>query len=511
MGEIDIMNNCFSFRLKSLEIIGHPVLQDINIQFCDDDNLSDSFYTTCVIGPNGTGKSHLVSAIAMVFTDINRILNNEKRRTGYNFIVKYYLYGDLYCISSIRKFGRFSYYEVSESHFDYLYAEKNGNRINLGDLFLPNRIIASTMTTTDKFLAKTDNFYRYRGIRNESSVSTTGTRTIIRKTVSSLIECISSKNTFHDELRLLLNKLGLEEHLFISYGMRYKDIFLYPDITSDQIRHIFNNWSEYFTSRNTPPWGYQNFINTIQYDSIALEATAHFLSKKAVNNRHSWSVVKYDLMDNPTEFQNDALAIKTLTQLDLLSFPSISVVKNGSYFGMENSSSGETHLLCQFVGIMSDIQNESLILIDEPENSSHPDWQMNYIGWLKEIFRDYSNCHFIIATHSPLILANLKASESTIVRLSRDSMNSISDEGGMRNGCYSWTVDEILKEVMKMKSTHTKEYNIAMSEFECALYEEDGNKALKAFNQLKSMIRPENELLELLTIQMIGLNYTEND
>ena len=160
---------------------------------------------------------------------------------------------------------------------------------------------------------------------------------------------------------------------------------------------------------------------------------------------------------------------------------------------------------------MSDIQNESLILIDEPENSSHPDWQMNYIGWLKEIFRDYSNCHFIIATHSPLILANLKASESTIVRLSRDSMNSISDEGGMRNGCYSWTVDEILKEVMKMKSTHTKEYNIAMSEFERALDEEDGNKALKAFNQLKSMIRPENELFELLTIQMIGLNYTEND
>lgn len=28
--------------------------------------------------PNGIGKSHLVSAIAMVFTNIKRILNHEK-------------------------------------------------------------------------------------------------------------------------------------------------------------------------------------------------------------------------------------------------------------------------------------------------------------------------------------------------------------------------------------------------------------------------------------------------
>lgn len=37
-----------------------------------------------------------------------------------------------------------------------------------------------------------------------------------------------------------------------------------------------------------------------------------------------------------------------------------------------DSSSGETNLLCQFIGILSAIQEDSLVIIDEPENSAHP-------------------------------------------------------------------------------------------------------------------------------------------
>lgn len=212
-------------------------------------------------------------------------------------------------------------------------------------------------------------------------------------------------------------------------------------------------------------------------------------------------------MQNAWEFQRDASALRTLTQLDLVSFPSINVVKRGSAFGLADSSSGETHLLCQFIGIMADIRSGSLILIDEPENSSHPDWQMNYVGWLREIFKDYRDCHFIIATHSPLILANMKASESTIVRLRRDGeTNRISDEGGMEHGCYSWTVDEILQDVMEMKSSRTAEFKSAMTEFEKALDDDSKGRAKEAYKKLLGLIKPGNELLELLRIQMIGLS-----
>ena len=99
----------------------------------------------------------------------------------------------------------------------------------------------------------------------------------------------------------------------------------------------------------------------------------------------------------------------------------------------------------------------------------------------------------------------MKATESTIVRLKRNEGNRIMDEGGMEKGCYSWTVDEILQEVMEMKNSRTKEYQSAMADFEKALDNDDKEMAKKAYKRLIPLINPGNVLAELLRIQMIGL------
>lgn len=264
----------------------------------------------------------------------------------------------------------------------------------------------------------------------------------------------------------------------------------------------------FFTSRITPPWGFNTF-QKIRNDNEVLEKICRFLSKKSVEKKGRNSVLlKYDVMSDPYTFQQEAEAIRLLSQLDLLSFPSIQVFKKGVSYKFEESSSGETHLLCQFIGIMADIRHGSLVIIDEPENSCHPDWQMNYVGWLKSIFSLYSDCHFVIATHSPHILANMKASSSTIVRLKRRN-GQIFDDGGMEEGCYSWSVDEILQDVMEMKNIHTDEFNTAMKDFEKALDDDNREKANKAYEKLIPLIRPGNVLLELLRIQMIGLSKQE--
>ena len=494
-----------SFRLRRIQISGHPVLKEVDITLCDDANKTDAIYTTGIIGPNGTGKSHLMSAIATVFSEIRKVLDSRKTNRRFSFTVDYDYLGDSYSVSNIKRVGE-RYIELGLHHEEILYAAKNGKDIRLDDIFLPERVIASTMTVTDKFVAKTDSFYRYKGIRNERSASMTGTRTIIRKTVESLMDCMSSKSAFQEELRILLKNLGLEEHLHVSYGMRYKDLFLRPGITANGIRDIFDNWKERFPGRQNPPWGFNNYERSLKDDNDALEGAARFLSEKASGRNGEASIASYDLMQNAWEFQRDASALRTLTQLDLVSFPSINVVKRGSAFGLADSSSGETHLLCQFIGIMADIRSGSLILIDEPENSSHPDWQMNYVGWLREIFKEYRDCHFIIATHSPLILANMKASQSTIVRLRRDDeTNRISDEGGMEHGCYSWTVDEILQEVMEMKSSHPDDYNHALKSFEKAVQENNKKAADSSFGVLQEMINPNNVLLEMLKIQKAAI------
>lgn len=500
-----IMPNTTSFRLRRVQISGHPVLREVDITLCDDANETDALYTTGIIGPNGTGKSHVMSAIAIAFSEIRKAKDFEKTNRRFSFTVEYDYLGDSYCVSNIKRFGEFKIINHAGLNTETMYAIKNGQEIRLDDIILPERVIASTMTVTDKFVAKTDSFYRYKGIRNERSASMTGTRTIIRKTVESLMDCMSSKLAFQEELRILLKNLGLEEHLHVSYGMRYKDLFLRPGINAEGIRDIFDNWRERFPGRENPPWGFSNYERWLKNDYIALEEAARFLSEKASGRSGDAAIARYDLMQNAWEFQRDASALKTLTQLDLVSFPSINVVKKGTSFGLADSSSGETHLLCQFIGIMADIRSGSLVLIDEPENSSHPEWQMNYVGWLREIFKEYRDCHFIIATHSPLILANMKASESTIVRLKRNNTNRISDEGGMKHGCYSWTVDEILQEVMEMKSSHPDDYNHALKSFEKAVQENNKKAADSSFGVLQEMINPNNVLLEMLKIQKAAI------
>lgn len=496
--------NDFGFRLRSLKISGHPVLKDVQFIICDDNYSYENVYVSGIIGANGTGKSHLMATIATIFSEINKAKSNGNwgaRR--FTFDVEYDLYNDHYQIYNKRKVGD-SDITDKQIHHHYIISYKNGSRIDLEDVFLPDKVIVSTMTVADKFIARSDDFYKYRGIRNEHAVNVTGTRTLIRKTVSAIMDCMEAKAAFQSEMRILLDNLGLEKHLYIKYRLRYKDLFLHQDITVNKIKDIFDNWRSYFPGRSHAPWGYNNFLK-IRDDNDKLDCVVAFLIKHALKGDGRY-IASYDVVESPYEFRSDAEAIRILTQLDLISFPSVEVVKRGASYSLENSSSGETHILCQFIGIMAEIRPDSLILIDEPENSSHPNWQMNYVGWIRDIFKDYHNCHFVIATHSPLLLANLKSSESTIIRLTRNADGQIVSEGDYMAGCFSWTIDEILRDVMGIIKLHPDEYNIALNDFENALSRNSRKDANEAYSRLEKMIHPNNVLLELLKIQMIGVD-----
>ena len=68
----------------------------------------------------------------------------------------------------------------------------------------------------------------------------------------------------------------------------------------------------------------------------------------------------------------------------------------------EELSSGEQHFVIQLITLLIKAEPESLILIDEPELSYHPAWQMDYLKNLKRI-AEIGKFQFILATHSPQI------------------------------------------------------------------------------------------------------------
>ena len=68
----------------------------------------------------------------------------------------------------------------------------------------------------------------------------------------------------------------------------------------------------------------------------------------------------------------------------------------------EDLSSGEQHFVIQLITLLMEAELGSLILIDEPELSYHPAWQMDYLKNLREI-TEIGKFQFILATHSPQI------------------------------------------------------------------------------------------------------------
>lgn len=96
-------------------------------------------------------------------------------------------------------------------------------------------------------------------------------------------------------------------------------------------------------------------------------------------------------------FENKLRKIKVLKNIEITLF------KESNSFPLNHASSGELTLIASLIYISSNIDDNSVILIDEPENSLHPKWQVEYVKKLSELFYFYQP-KIIIATHSPLII-----------------------------------------------------------------------------------------------------------
>lgn len=77
--------------------------------------------------------------------------------------------------------------------------------------------------------------------------------------------------------------------------------------------------------------------------------------------------------------------------------------KNGRKISVKDASSGELTIIASLLFISNNITKDTVILIDEPENSLHPKWQIEYVKMLTELFYFYQP-KIIIATHSPLLI-----------------------------------------------------------------------------------------------------------
>lgn len=99
-------------------------------------------------------------------------------------------------------------------------------------------------------------------------------------------------------------------------------------------------------------------------------------------------------------------ASKTLEITKIFGFRFIADDADKTKIPLNSLSSGEKHLIIQVFELLFNAQQDTLVLIDEPELSLHMMWQMNYFKNIQEIAK-IRGFQYLIATHSPQIFNNM--------------------------------------------------------------------------------------------------------
>lgn len=102
----------------------------------------------------------------------------------------------------------------------------------------------------------------------------------------------------------------------------------------------------------------------------------------------------------------------------------VRLMKNDGSVTFRELSEGEQQLLTVLGLLRFTAENESLFLLDEPDTHLNPRWSVDYISYLKKFIssgvQQEETSHILLTTHNPLAIAELDREQVQILRLSKD-------------------------------------------------------------------------------------------
>lgn len=353
---------------------------------------------TVLVGKNGTGKSRLLNAIIL------KLIRDDS-------VIKRYM----------RRYSGVDLYEIENSKLEFEY--------------MPSNIIAISISPFDKFpllpmmsnrrRQEVENYYYYLGLRQLRSIDLG--KEYMSNIFLSLLSSVYEDSYKINKIMNVLTYLGYQEGIQIKY--RRLNLEVIDDIldSSEPIQYFIEkiltkmqpvsmriNRTFFDTDREHKISYLLEIIN--KYRSLLLyNQIGLFLSKNGVQ-------VEY----NEISFDLDFLF---LLETGVLVVEDIIIKKRNvpEPFTISEASSGEQSVVVSMLGITSRIQDNSLICIDEPEICLHPEWQEKYIDFLMHTFKDFKKCHFIIATHSPLIVSKLEDENCFVTTMEDGSVKCASE------------------------------------------------------------------------------------
>lgn len=148
---------------------------------------------------------------------------------------------------------------------------------------------------------------------------------------------------------------------------------------------------------------------------------------------------------------------------------------------------------------------EGTVLIDELDLHLHPEWQFSLREGLSRIF---PNLQFIVTTHSPHLLSSAGENEVIIMQKQDDNRYTLRPSEMRFSG---WNTDQILSEIMGVKSLENKDYEKLVS-IALLRIEEGSIEGLKgAISNLVEVCHPSDSIVTVLKARLASMVALQND
>lgn len=495
------------FKLLSLDLRGNSLMGKSNLyySFVDENDKLDFIYTTVIIGANGTGKSNLFRIIIELLKELNDLSRGKNRSYNVdgNFNLKFSVNGDIFEYANIISEGESFENKPEPEKGNPAFLLINGKKNDFEMAQLPLAIVANSIMLTDKFpffrKEKNENGepieafprYKYLGVRNIPQSAST--RAYVRRTVEFIVEQFekreNNKTGFIDALKRATDFLELDNSIDIFYYTSNNSKFFRGDLTPEGIDAYFEPIRErYPKSEDNPPFKLNQYLK-IKVDRKLLQIICDYCNRLVNEDKleklhykgSSIRKITYNLIE-PELFERlnaEYPMLEHLRQLGMISSPEIQLKRAGGY-SLQESSSGEYHFFSSIVGLMATVKpTNSLVLIDEPEISLHPNWQMKYLSFLRELFShpEYSTCHILVATHSHFLISDLKGDSSKIIGLKRAGKEIEIIDLPKGIDTYGWSAEDVLYKIFGLRTTRNHYMEVDLRELLHSISEKKQNKS----------------------------------
>lgn len=399
-------SSCFKMLQMKLSFFGREAL---TIDFGDVDN-EDHRYFSLFIGMNGVGKSTFLREIIDFFIDSQY---GKSRRTDSQQVK----------ILSLRYAMGGHEYEIVRNEKNKFYFTKD--YVSVGKPEYP-LIIASTMGMFDKFPINSTNplrrksrydvpFYKYVGPKANNNMYASKTNVMLQ--MLAVLENVKRKAQLQ-KIGDILEYIGYDPVIKLNYSVKEN----YLEVLKSKDKYIDVAARSYLLDI-----GQQQML------------TAHINPKtdtlKHIGNLH-------------------LREINQLRQEGLLTCK-CTLSRDGKEIDCNLVSSGEFNMLSIIMSVVLSAGNQYLlVLLDKPEISQHPNWQISIIDKLDEALSDYA-CHFMVASHCHFLVSNLPQKRSNVFDIEYNEDNGI-EINSIGSETYGWSAEQVLLEVFKVGTDRNK-------------------------------------------------------